>query len=144
MIIFSKESVDTLFEEAKKQYPSECCGFCLGIRAGSGRVVKMVFPVKNMVESDLRNTHFEIPTDMILYAEYVAEKEHCEIIGIYHSHTDAKAVPSEEDSVYAIPGMSYPIVSVKEGKIKDFRSWEMKRGPGSEIFVAEEIEMKLM
>jgi proteasome lid subunit RPN8/RPN11 len=144
MIIFSKEAVELLFEEAKKKYPNECCGFCMGIRSKESRIVKMVFPVQNGAEAELRKSHFLIPADMLLYAEMVAAKEEYEIIGIYHSHTDAKAVPSEEDGIYAIPGISYPIVSVKEDKIKDFRSWEIMRGKGSEIFVAEEIEMKLI
>jgi proteasome lid subunit RPN8/RPN11 len=143
MIVFSTESINLLFEQAKLQYPNECCGFCLGVRSKNCRIVKNIFPVQNAAEPTLQKTHFSIPTDMILYAEFFAAKENYEIIGIYHSHTDCRAVPSEEDGDYAIPGISYPIISVKEDKIKDFRSWEKLRGKGSETFVQEEIEMKL-
>ncbi|MFN7761804.1 MAG: M67 family metallopeptidase [Pseudanabaena sp.] len=46
-----------------------------------------------------------------------------EIIGIYHSHPDARAVPSAFDEAIAWPLYSYAIVSVFQGQTDDLQSW---------------------
>lgn len=48
-----------------------------------------------------------------------------EIIGIYHSHPDHPAVPSECDRHFAWSEYSYIIVSVQHGKAVDTRSWSL-------------------
>jgi proteasome lid subunit RPN8/RPN11 len=46
-----------------------------------------------------------------------------DIIGIYHSHIDHPAVPSECDRRLAWSSYSYVIVSVVHGKASDLKSW---------------------
>jgi proteasome lid subunit RPN8/RPN11 len=46
-----------------------------------------------------------------------------EIIGIYHSHPDHPAVPSECDRQLAWPQYSYIIVSVAQGYAAESKSW---------------------
>jgi proteasome lid subunit RPN8/RPN11 len=45
------------------------------------------------------------------------------IIGIYHSHPDYPAIPSEFDRVCAWSDYSYIIISVEKGKTTDLQNW---------------------
>lgn len=143
MIVFSAELLKKIYEHAKDRYPNECCGILLGENRDEGcRVVKTVYQAHNAADEKMRKTHFVIPTEEILYAEFIAAKHAYEIIGFYHSHIDCKAVASEEDSNFAIPGISYPIISVTEGRIEEMFSWEMVWGHDYEGFKKERIEIR--
>jgi proteasome lid subunit RPN8/RPN11 len=50
------------------------------------------------------------------------------VVGNYHSHPEHPAVPSQFDLEHLAPWptMSYVVVSVREGKAVDFRSWELE------------------
>jgi proteasome lid subunit RPN8/RPN11 len=76
----------------------------------------------------------------MLHAEYMAAKKNYRIIGIYHSHTDCEAVPSDMDQRFAIPELSYPIISVKKRRIDHLHSWE-KSSTGCDVFVPEIIRI---
>jgi proteasome lid subunit RPN8/RPN11 len=47
------------------------------------------------------------------------------IIGIYHSHPDHPAVPSESDRLLAWSAYSYIILSVQSNGVADYRSWTL-------------------
>lgn len=143
MIVLSEKLTNIIYEDARNKYPCECCGILLGERDDSGcRIVKDVYVVNNAAEQDMRKNHFLIRTDAILYAEIMAAKKNYDIVGFYHSHIDCQAVASEMDVSYAIPGISYPIVSVKNGQIEDFLSWEKVWINDNEDFIKEIIEIK--
>jgi proteasome lid subunit RPN8/RPN11 len=50
------------------------------------------------------------------------------VVGNYHSHPDHPAVPSQYDLEHLAPWptMSYVVVSVREGKAVELRSWELE------------------
>jgi proteasome lid subunit RPN8/RPN11 len=48
-----------------------------------------------------------------------------DIIGIYHSHPDHAAVPSECDRTCAWSQYSYIILSVQQGAVQDIRCWKL-------------------
>ena len=56
-------------------------------------------------------------------AEREAEERGLELVGIYHSHPDAPAVPSEYDREHAWPNSAYVIVSVEDGRAGGLRAW---------------------
>ena len=62
------------------------------------------------------------------------------VVGNYHSHPDHPAVPSQYDLEHLAPWptMSYVVVSVREGKAADLRSWELEADRSR--FNEEEIE----
>ena len=64
------------------------------------------------------------PTDMLAAQKY-ARTNGLSIIGIYHSHPDHPAVPSECDRACAWPEYSYIIVSVPNGQSTDVLSWSL-------------------
>ncbi|MGG6238519.1 M67 family metallopeptidase [Nodosilinea sp. AN01ver1] len=127
-------------------YPREGCGLLLGRRmfaAGGteemGRTVTGIVPVANAWEPSLldytdaegggqgqsqRDRYWIDPADL-LAVQRQAREQGLEIIGIYHSHPDHAAVPSECDRVLAWPVYSYVIVSVVQGEAIDFKSWRL-------------------
>ncbi len=64
------------------------------------------------------------PKDM-LRVQKQARSQGLDIIGIYHSHPDHVAVPSECDRSLAWPEYVYTIVSVCNGKAVDVKSWTL-------------------
>jgi proteasome lid subunit RPN8/RPN11 len=70
-----------------------------------------------------RKRRFEIaPKDYLKGERYAAEQD-VQFLGIYHSHPNHPAIPSEHDRVAAQPYFSYVIISVQEGVIDHTRSW---------------------
>lgn len=138
MIVFNLEQIKTIYEDAANKYPNEGCGILLGERdRRKRRIVREVYITNNAAEEKLQKKQYKIPTDAVLYAELLAAQNNYEIIGFYHSHTDCPAEASKEDGSFAIPGMSYPIMSIEGGRIKELLSWEKVWIKGQEAFVKE-------
>ena len=64
------------------------------------------------------------PRDMLLVQKQAREKG-LNIIGVYHSHPDNAAIPSECDRAQAWSDYAYIIVSVNAGKAIDIRNWTL-------------------
>lgn len=62
---------------------------------------------------------------VLLQAQREARARHLKIIGIYHSHPDSQAIPSDFDRIYAWQEYSYVIVSVHNGKACEVLSWSL-------------------
>ncbi len=128
-------------------YPHEGCGLLLGRRAFAakddtdeiGRTVAGIVPLANAWDPSLlsytdsgserqdhsaRDRYWIDPADL-LTVQRQAREQGLEIIGVYHSHPDHEAVPSECDRVLAWPVYSYIIVSVMEGEATDLKSWRL-------------------
>jgi proteasome lid subunit RPN8/RPN11 len=70
-----------------------------------------------------------------LQAERRATREGVLLLGIFHSHPDHPAIPSEHDLAAAHPFFSYTIVSLMEGVVSNTRSYQLIDGS----FVEEQI-----
>jgi proteasome lid subunit RPN8/RPN11 len=55
-----------------------------------------------------------------------AREDGLEVVGIFHSHPDHPAVPSECDRRLAWPQYLYVILSVERGQVVDVRHWVLK------------------
>ncbi len=66
---------------------------------------------------------YRIDPAVLLEAQRYARTNGWDIIGIYHSHPDHEAVPSEWDRRWAWPQYSYAIVSLRNGTARDVQSW---------------------
>jgi len=123
MITIEKEVEQVMNEDAVKAFPDECCGFMFGHDDGAGnRVVTQALPINNAAVEN-RKRRFEIsPKDYMKGERYAAEKD-VQFLGIYHSHPNHPAIPSEHDRVAAQPFFSYVIISVQEGVVDHTRSW---------------------
>lgn len=124
MIVIEQKPLDEMYQDALKSYPDECCGFFFGNETGEERIITSLMVVNNSKEGDKRR-RFEIAPKDYLDAERYADENEVQLLGVYHSHPNHPAVPSEHDRVAAQPYFSYVIISVKENEIADLRSWQL-------------------
>ncbi|NQU68818.1 MAG: M67 family metallopeptidase [Candidatus Marinimicrobia bacterium] len=110
--------------QAEAEYPYESCGFLLGTFDDRGADVSEYLPGKNTKSSN-RERRFLIDPMDYQHAEDEAESRELSIVGIVHSHPDHPDIPSEFDRDHAFPGFSYVIISVRKGKSKSYRSWQL-------------------
>jgi proteasome lid subunit RPN8/RPN11 len=108
---------------AEEAYPDECCGFFFG-GDGEIRTISHVRRATN-TRTENRGRRFRIDTDEYRKAEKYAVDHGLDLLGIYHSHPDHPAEPSEHDRSVAMPFFSYIIVSVTGGTANDIRSWRL-------------------
>ncbi len=126
--------LQTIAAHAESTYPEECCGLLLGTVDSTGTTIVVVKPTENAwsaeatiapVKSFGKTRRYEIAPQSMLTAMREGRDRHLEIVGIYHSHPDQPAVPSECDRQLAWQHYSYVIVSVKKGVTIDGRSWRL-------------------
>lgn len=124
MIRIEQKPLDEMFQDALQSFPDECCGFFFGREIGEERTITNILVVNNSKEGDKRR-RFEISPKDYLNAERFADENELQLLGVYHSHPNHPAIPSEHDRVAAQPYFSYLIISVKENEIADIRSWQL-------------------
>jgi proteasome lid subunit RPN8/RPN11 len=125
MIRFENSALEKMLEHAKQIFPDECCGFLYGREDETGnRQVLITAEVNNSREGDKRR-RFEIGGKDYMQAERYAAENGLLLLGVYHSHPNHPAIPSEHDRVAAQPYFSYIIISVMQGRIDHLRSWRL-------------------
>jgi len=102
----------------------ECCGFLFGHETLEGRTLMKTMAAENVTQGD-KHRCFEIAPKDYLYAENFAEQNNLHLLGIYHSHPNQPAVPSEHDRLAAQPYFSYIIISVFNNTLAATRSWRL-------------------
>ena len=130
--------------DARQTYPHECCGFLYGKEENGKRTITHAQVVDNTREEN-RERRFEISPLDYMRAEEHAEQNNLTLLGVYHSHPDHPAIPSEYDLKRALPYFSYIIVSVKKGKIADFYSWRLNdqgKFEQEQVLFKEELNLK--
>jgi len=109
----------------EETYPHECCGFLFGTQDGEARRV-VEFRRQANERADSRENRFLITPEQFRDAERAARKAGLLMLGIYHSHPDSPARPSEYDRDHAWPWYSYLITSVGKGKAAESRLWQLR------------------
>ena len=124
MIQWNEEIAEAMAQHAASAYPYECCGFLLGEETAGKVTVLELLPVDNTHGGERRRRFFIEPVSY-MRAERTAIQKGLQLVGVYHSHPDHPAIPSEEDRTHALAGFRYPIVSVQKGKTAETRSWQL-------------------
>ncbi len=106
-------------------YPEEGAGFLLGAREGDLYRVVDVAPLPNVREEEARRTRYLISPEDTIRAEEEAERRDLSVIGVFHSHPDHPAQPSEFDREWALPWFVYVITSVEQGRAVESRAWRL-------------------
>lgn len=140
MLVIEQKPLDEMYQDALKSFPDECCGFFFGKEVDEERIITDVLVVNNSKEGDKRR-RFEISPKDYLNAERYADEKGSQLLGVYHSHPNHPAIPSEHDRVAAQPYFSYIIISVKENEIVAIRSWQLNE---NFQFEEETIEKQLI
>lgn len=120
-MLFIQEEVITQIQAEAEQTDDECCGFLLGWETDTLRTITMAVPARNIAED--RRHNFLISSSEYINAEQFADWNNMRLLGIYHSHPNHPAMPSEADRISAQPYFSYLIASLKNRKMAGFRSW---------------------
>jgi proteasome lid subunit RPN8/RPN11 len=125
MIVLENDVQKIIVQDAVEAYPNECCGFLYGHEDSNGRrYITQARVVANAKDGDKRR-RFEISPHDYLEAERYAEEQQIELLGVYHSHPDHPAIPSEHDRAAAQPFFSYLIISVNNKEPGAIRSWRL-------------------
>lgn len=116
-----------LHDHGQAAYPNEGCGLLMGLAApGSGdRHVADLLLIRNGREPEAAPNRYLITAEDMMKGEVAAAERGLDVIGIFHSHPDHPAHPSEFDREYALPWYSYVITSVQNGRAVVSRSWRL-------------------
>ena len=115
-------------------YPEETCGLLIG-RTHLGRTeTARAMRARNLNRERARDRYDLDPADF-LEADAAARAAGLEIVGVWHSHPDHPAEPSETDRAAAWEGWSYVIVEVTSAGASALRSWRL----AGERFVEEPV-----
>ena len=124
MIIIEPQARQLMTADAVKTFPDECCGFLFGRETAEERIIEQVLAVNNAREGDKRR-RFEINPRDYLGAERYADEKNLLLLGVYHSHPNHPAIPSEHDRLSAQPNFSYVILSIVNNEYAGLRSWRL-------------------
>lgn len=122
-LAISPEAFNSMLSDAEARFPNECCGFFYGTDKDKRDIV-LAQPVSNSKAGDQRR-RFEISALDYMKAERFATANNLQLLGIYHSHPNHPAIPSEHDRKQAVPTFSYIILSIQEGEFDHIRSWQL-------------------
>ena len=105
-IIISESQKKTLVNHANNEKPNESCAILFGIVDGQKTIVKEIFLTKNIDESPV---NFTISNEQLIKCYKDAEEKKMEVVGIFHSHPNSEAYPSNTDKKFMY---SNPVVWV--------------------------------
>jgi proteasome lid subunit RPN8/RPN11 len=106
-----------LRRHAERSAPNECVGALLG------HGDDLVEALELLNASPTPRTSFELSASEYLRAERHAASRGLQVLGFYHSHVDAPAVPSARDLEHAASFARLLILSVRAGKAEAPVEW---------------------
>ena len=120
-------ALDAIVDHARRDAPNECCGLLIG----SERCIDEAVPARNARSSP---TRYEIdPSDHFTVIRRV-RREGRAIVGAYHSHIVAPAVPSPTDVAEAYDQqLLHVIVSLRNPSGAEVRAYRIAKGNFCEV-----------
>ena len=113
-IILSQSDKKILSEYSENQKPNESCALLFG----KDNKVSELFLTKNIEESPV---NFTISNKQLIEGYKIAEEKKVEVIGIFHSHPNSDAFPSNTDKKFM---QSNPVAWViYSGINKNFKAY---------------------
>ncbi len=136
----TESTLQAIETHAEETYPQECFGFLLG-KSMADDWVRQSVRGKNIHRTPHRN--FKMDAGDFAKVAHSAENQGLDVLGVYHSHPDFPAVPSQKDLDAAVDAWLYAIVSVLDGKPMDTQLWKIASDkPRRFVSVPMEIERK--
>jgi len=113
-IILSQSIKKILIQHAENENPNESCA----ILYGKDDTVSEVFLTENVEESPV---NFTISNEQLIQGYKIAEDKKLDVIGIFHSHPNSEAYPSNTDKKFM---HSNPVVwIIYSGANKNFKAY---------------------
>jgi len=129
-----RADADAIAAHAREGYPHEVCGFLVGAADHLGVRVAKVIPVANR-EKETPAVRYVIADEDQIAIQRDARKGGLDIVGVYHSHPDHPARPSETDRRIAAQGLSdgriYIVCGVTGGRDTVTTAWVFRDGTQS-------------
>lgn len=112
MIYIKSEELKKMINQAKEEFPNECCGFLSGIKDEEDIHIYKIYPLTNI---DKSSEHFSMDPKEQFSAVKAIRNDGKELIGNYHSHPYTPSRPSEEDKRLAYDTKAlYGILSLEK------------------------------
>ena len=116
-IILKQSDKKILSQYSENQKPNEACA----ILFGKNNQVQDIFLAENIDESPI---NFTISNEQLLEGYKIAEDKKMDVIGIFHSHPNSDAFPSNTDKKFM---QSNPVVwIIYSGINKNFRAFTLE------------------
>jgi proteasome lid subunit RPN8/RPN11 len=140
-----QSAYEAITAHAEEGYPNEICGILLGKDAVGKRSVHAIMRIDNSFEADEQYHRFLITPEDMFKVERLARQQRLDILGVYHSHPDEEARPSDYDRDHAAwTAWAYIIVSVRSGCSKGIRAWKLREDriacDEDDLVIAEELQ----
>ena len=120
-IILTQAQKQILSNHAENEKPNESCAILFGTDDKEEVKVEKVFLTKNIDQSPV---NFTISAEQRLEADKMEDKYQLKIIGIFHSHPDSKAYPSNTDKKFM--ELNPEVWIIFSGISKDFKAYVLE------------------
>ena len=138
-ILLNQKQIDTLIQHSESCRPSESCAMLFGTLSDQQWNVKEVFLTRNARFKSASETSFIISPEELLQGHQFAEKKHLELVGIFHSHPNTSASPSNIDKKFMKINGDVPWI-IFSGINMDLRAFILEEDMVGE----KEIKVKVM
>ena len=136
-ILLNQKQVDALTQHSEKAGLSESCAMLLGTHGDQQWNVKEVFLTRNAHTDS--ETSFIITPEELLQGYQLAEKKQLELVGVFHSHPNSTASPSNLDKKFMKANGDIPWI-IFSGINTDLRAFKLEQ----DMENTEEIKIKIM
>ena len=116
-----------IFKQMEDSFPNEGGGFLLGALDGDNVDIVDITGIQNSFESEEQYHRYAMTPHDWMHLEDIADARGLALVGYYHSHPNAPAIPSEFDRDHALPNFVYIITSVRDGRAVDMRAWRLRQ-----------------
>lgn len=110
---------------ARADYPHEACGLLAGRQTGGRCEVSAVFQARNLA-TDRAHDRYRLDPEDYLAIDREARARGLDVVGVWHTHPDHPARPSQTDLAAAWPRMSYLILAVGHDGVSALSSWRLE------------------
>ena len=128
-----------IFQSLEAAFPNEGGGFLLGSTADETVHIADTIQVENVFEESEQYHRYAMTPQDWMRLEDEADERGLSLVGYYHSHPNAPAIPSTYDRDHALPNFVYIITSVQDGQAVDMRAWRLRTDRSQ--FDAEKLEI---
>ena len=136
-ILLNQKQIDTLIQHSESCRPSESCAMLFGTLNDQQWNVKEVFLTRNAHEDS--KTSFIIAPEELLQGYQLADEKQLELVGVFHSHPQTAASPSNFDKKFMKINGDVPWI-IFSGINMDLRAFILEEGMEGE----KEIKIKVM
>jgi len=131
MLYLTKEQFEGIIKHCQREYPKESCGILAGkVYSEQNQSMKKITKVYKMTNTsdNPEICYFMKPEEQLKVFKEMRQLE-IEMLGIYHSHSNSPAYPSQRDCEMAFyPEADYVIISLKDYNNPVVRAFKIIEG----------------